>query len=137
MKKFWRFILAGLFLLFPVAIFAQSGDGTSTSFDVMSLFLSFTTFGAGVLVVTGLITKYILKSLSTTGKEITSWVVALIVGFIGWFLKLGIFNGIEWYSVLIIVISFATGANKVYDTAWIRALLAFLKLAPTPTTTTK
>ena len=85
MKKLFKFLLATLFLLvLPVAIFAQTGDGTSTNFDIMSLFASFATYAAGVLVVTGLVTTYVLKSLSTTGKNIASWVVAVIIGYVGW-----------------------------------------------------
>lgn len=122
-----------LLLLVPVSIFAQTGNETTTGFDIMSLFTSFATFGIGVLVITGVVTKYILKSISTLGRSITSWVIAAIVGFIGWWLQLGIFAGVEWYMVLVIVISFATGSNIIYNVDWIRSLLAMIKLVPAKT----
>jgi hypothetical protein len=133
MKKLLKFIMAVLLMLIPVSIFAQTGDDTTTGFDIMSLFTNFATFGAGVLVITGVITTYILKNISTLGRSITSWVIATIVGFIGWWLQLGIFVGIEWYMVLVVVISFATGSNIIYNVDWIRSLLAMLKLAPAKT----
>jgi hypothetical protein len=130
MKKFWKFIIATLLLLIPVAIFAQDTTPTVSGFDVMSLFTSFTTYCAGIIVLTGLITKYVLKNLSTLGRNITSWVVALIVGYFGWFLKLGMFVDVQWYGVLVVVLSFALGSNVIYNTEWIRRLLELLKLAP-------
>jgi hypothetical protein len=135
MKKFMKFLLATFLLMIPVAIFAQDvpADPTTPSFDIMSLFTSFLGFGAGVLVITGVIVKYILKNLSTLGRSITSWVIAALVGFIGWFLQLGIFAGIEWYMVLVIVVSFATGSNVIYNVDWLRALLAMLKIVPAKT----
>jgi hypothetical protein len=134
MKKFMKFLLATFLLMIPVAIFAQDVPVEPTpSFDIMSLFTSFLGFGAGVLVITGLIVKYILKNLSTLGRSIASWVVATLVGFIGWFLQLGIFAGIEWYMVLVIVVSFATGSNIIYNVDWLRALLAMLKIVPAKT----
>ncbi len=135
MKKFMKFLLATFLLMIPVAIFAQTvpADPTTPSFDIMSLFTTFLGFGAGVLVITGVIVKYILKNLSTLGRSITSWVVAALVGFIGWFLQLGIFAGIEWYMVLVIVVSFAAGSNVIYNVDWLRALLAMLKILPAKT----
>jgi hypothetical protein len=130
MKKFWKFLIATLLLLIPVAIFAQDTEPSTGGFDVMSLFTSFTTYCAGIIVLTGVITKYILKNLSTLGRNIISWVVALIVGYLGWLLKLGMFVDKAWYDVLVIVLSFALGSNIIYDTEWIRKLLELLKLAP-------
>jgi len=120
-------------MLIPISIFAQTGDD-SLGFDIMNLFTSFATFGAGVLVITGVISKYLLKNLSALGRSIASWIVALIIGYVGWFLNLGIFADIEWWNVLIIVISFATGANVIYNIDWLRKLLEQIKVAPKKST---
>ena len=130
MKKFFKVLLATLLLLLPVAIFAQDTTPTVGDFNFMSLFTSFTTYCAGIIVLTGLITTYVLKNLSTVCRSIMSWVVALLVGYSGWYLKLGMFGGIEWYDVLLVVLSFALGSNVIYNTDWIRKLLELLKLVP-------
>lgn len=130
MKKFWKFLIMTLLLMIPVAIFAQNTEPSIGGFDVMSLFTSFTTYCAGIIILTGVIVKYLLKNLSTLGKNITSWIVALIVGYVGWLLKLGMFVDKAWYDVLVIVLSFALGSNIIYNTEWIRKLLELLKLAP-------
>ncbi|MFA5366605.1 MAG: hypothetical protein WC333_01870 [Dehalococcoidia bacterium] len=138
MKKFWKFIIATLLLMIPVAIFAQDvPTEPGTSFDIMSLFTSFAGYAAGVLVVTGVITRYILKNLSTLGRSITSWVVAAIVAVIGYFMQLGIFAGVDWLNLIIIVLSFAAGSNVIYNVEWIRQLLALLKILPDKATVTK
>jgi len=127
MKKHTKFLLAVLLLLVPVAIFAQDVVPT-TGFDIMTLFTSFASFAAGVLVITGLVTQYVIKNLSNLGRSITSWVIAAIIGFIGWFLQLGIFAGIEWWNVLAIVVSFAAGSNVIYNVEWIRNLFSRAKI---------
>jgi len=130
MKKLFKILLAIVLLLIPVTLFAQTTEPGS-GFDIMSLFTSFAGFGTGVLIITGLITTYLLKKLSTVGKSITSWIIAVIVGFIGWYLQLGIFLGIEWYNVFIIVASFAAGSNVIYNVEWVRNMLIWLKIVPT------
>jgi len=135
MKKFLKFctlVFATLllFALTPTCLFAQ-GDAPppAVGFDFMSLFTSFAGFGAGVILLTGLIATHI-GNWSAHGKSILSWIIAALVGLAGWYFKLGIFNAIPWYQVLAIVVSFALGSNVIYNVDWIRNLLAGLKLAP-------
>jgi hypothetical protein len=135
MKKFLKFgkmLIVSLFLLVvtPICIMAQ-GDAPppAVGFDFMSLFTSFAGFGAGVILLTGLIATHI-GNWSAHGKSILSWVIAALVGLAGWYFKLGIFNAIPWYQVIAIVVSFALGSNVIYNVDWIRNLLSGLKLAP-------
>jgi hypothetical protein len=138
MKKIVKYLLATLtLLLLPLAIFAQDVPTEPTGFDIMSLFTSFAGYAAGVLVITGVITRYVLKNLSTLGRSITSWVIAAIVAVIGYFMQLGIFAGVDWLNLIIIVVSFAAGSNVIYNVEWIRQLLAQLKILPAKTTATK
>jgi hypothetical protein len=135
MKKFLKFIIAALLLMIPLSIFAQDVPTDPTGFDIMSLFTSFAGYAAGVLVITGVICRYILKNLSTLGRSITSWVVAALVALVGYFLKLGIFVDLDWLKLIVIVLSFAAGSNVIYNVEWIRALLAMLKILPAKSTT--
>jgi hypothetical protein len=133
-KIIWVFLSFTFLLLLPLSIFAQSVTPTPAApFDIMSLFTSFAGFGAGIIVITGLITNNI-GNWSAHGKSILSWVVAILTGLIGFWLKLGIFNGIDWVQLIVIIVSFAIGSNVVYDITWLRNLLAGLKLAPKKST---
>lgn len=129
LKFFYAFVLM-LFLpvlMLPAALFSQTTDPV-TQLDINSMFTSFLGFGAGVIILTGLISAHIVN-LSTLGRSILSWVIAAGLGFLGWWLNLGIFSGVEWTQVLVIVISFATGSNVIYNIQWLRSLLATFKLA--------
>jgi len=134
MKKIVKYLLAMLVILLPIALFAQTTDPTTPSFDFLSLFTTFAGYGSGILVITGVICRYILKNISTLGRSITSWVVALIIGYIGWFFQIGIFVGIEWWRVLVFVASFAAGSNVIYNVEWIRKLLSEAKVLPVKST---
>jgi hypothetical protein len=127
MKTILKFFSVMLFLLFvPVlAIFAQ--DPAPPQLDLNSLFASFPLFCAGTVAITGLITAHIVN-LSATWRSILSWIIAAIIGFLGWWLKLGIFNDVDLVQVIIIIVSFAVGSNVIYSITWIRDLLAALKL---------
>ena len=132
-KIIWVFLSVMFLLAFPLTIFAQSVTPVVGSFDLMSLFTSFASFGAGIIVITGLITNNI-GNWSAHGKSILSWVIAVLTGLVGYWLKLGIFNGIDWVQLIVIIVSFAIGSNVVYDITWLRNLLAGLKLAPKKST---
>jgi hypothetical protein len=130
MKTILKLFSVMLFLLFvPVfAISAQDPVPLPTGqLDLNSLFASFPLFCAGVVVITGLITAHI-ANLTSTWRSVLSWVIAAIIGFLGWWLKLGIFDGIDIIQVIFIIISFAVGSNVIYSVSWIRDLLAALKI---------
>lgn len=136
MKKIFKFLLVILFLLLPISIFAQTTDSTVISFDFNLLFTTIATFSTGVLILTGLVTKYVLKNLSSLGRSISSWVIALILGLFGWYAHVGIFNDINIYGLISIIIGFAATSNVIYNAEWVRVLLIFLQLVP-PKNTTK
>jgi hypothetical protein len=130
MKRFLMVCMA-LFALVLVSVPLVAQETTvalPTSFDLMSLFTSFPGFAAGVILITGIICRYI--QLSKNGRSITSWVIALFIGVIGFFADLGIFADVDVIGLLSIVVSFAVGSNVIYNTEWIRQLLAKTKLAP-------
>jgi hypothetical protein len=137
MKKIFKYLLTILLLLSPIAIFGQTNDIATSQFDFNLLFTTIASFSAGVLILTGLVTKYILKNLSSLGRSITSWVVALIMGVLGWYFHVGIFNEINIYGLISVIIGFAASSNVIYNAEWVRVLLIFLQLVPPKTTTTK
>lgn len=136
MKKIFKFLLATLLLLLPISIFAQTTDSTVIPFDFNLLFTTIASFSTGVLILTGLVTKYVLKNLSSLGRSISSWVIALILGLFGWYAHVGIFNDINIYGLISIIIGFAATSNVIYNAEWVRVLLIFLQLVP-PKNTTK
>ena len=127
MKRFILF-LTFFFALFLVSVPLMAQDATGGTIpDFTNLFATYAGFCAGIVVLTGLLTKII--SLNRLGRSIASWVISLLVALLGWWLKLGIFSGIDIVGVLGIVISCGLGANVIYNISWFRDLLANLKIA--------
>jgi hypothetical protein len=79
----------------------------------------------------------LFNSSSKILKQVISWLIAILLSFLGWALKWGMFVGIEWYMV--IVYGFACGlvANGIFDIAFIKTILSFLKLRDKTTTVAK
>lgn len=130
MKKLIYYLSAFFVLLFlsTTIIYAQdSGTPIPGDFDIKEIFTTFAGFCAGVLFITGLITRFI--QMSAEWKSATSWIVAFILGTIGYLLNIGIFMGLDILDSLFIVVSFVLGANKVYETNFIRAVLTKLKIS--------
>lgn len=103
-------------------------DQQTNLFDFNGL-STFAAFAGCVLVLTSLVNK--LFKLTGALKQYLSWGVAVIVGYAGFFLKLGIFAGVHWYTVLLYSLLFGLGANGLFDWELIRKILFALKLENT------
>jgi hypothetical protein len=140
MKKFFCLLIAAFtFLVIPIAIFAQ--DSPPPGGDVVTLpdlpitfafgayVATFLLYAATVVMLTSIINKFI-TNLKGFAKQYLSWFVALLVGFVAFFLNLGIFEPLQWYQVLIYAFAAGLGANGVFDWQLIQAILRGLKLEP-------
>jgi hypothetical protein len=72
-----------------------------------------------------LITEFIKKHIKVEGGiyQLFSWLVGIILCLIGWFLKLGIFQGIEWYETVAYGLGVGLVANGIFDIEIVKALL--------------
>lgn len=57
--------------------------------------------------------------------QILSWGIGIIIGFIAWWLNIGIFAGLIWWQTLAVGVGASLVANGVADTGIIRTILAF------------
>ena len=125
MRKFVRILSIVLVALFvPILAFCQDGT-TEAGFDPAVYFISLSALVTGVMGVT----QWLKKVVRSTGNwtKFLSWWVAFFLSFAGWFLKLGIFAGIEWYWVLAYAIGAGLVANSVFDLSIVKGLLETLK----------
>lgn len=58
--------------------------------------------------------------------QILSWGIGVIIGFIAWWLNIGIFAGLVWWQVLAVGVGASLAANGVADTGIIRTILSFI-----------
>jgi hypothetical protein len=112
MKKL-IFLFSALIILFlPVLVFADTGD-PPTNPITMEMFTSLTALAAGIVALTAL-----LKNLfNSTGlvTDIISWSIGPLLGLVGWYFKLGLFEGLIWYMAILYGLLAAFYANKGWD----------------------
>lgn len=75
-----------------------------------------------------LVTDYFNKMLKSSGiwKQITAWLVALLLALIGYFFKIGIFESLTWYYALLYGILAGFASNGFYDIKIIEQILNIL-----------
>ncbi len=129
MKKL--IMLAFMFLMLPVMIFAQEPEVPGSWVDVVTNFNTWFGSLAGIAAVTVFIAAFfnqIFKISKKIGKQIMTWLVAIILVVIGNLLNLGFISEFPWLTT--IVYGFAAGlvANGLFDIPTVQALLNFIKL---------
>ncbi len=69
-----------------------------------------------------------LLSLKKFGKQLVSWLIAIALAYIAWFLKLGMFEGQTWYMAGITGVAVALVANGIFDIPAVKLFLKWLKI---------
>ncbi|MGD2113403.1 MAG: hypothetical protein PVG07_00010 [Acidobacteriota bacterium] len=126
MKKF-IFVLSTLFMLFalPLTVFCSGGDVLTEPSGLEVYFVSIAALAAIVLPVTNFIKNLIGSSGGWT--VVLSWIVSIGLSFIGWWLKLGMFEGITIVWVLIYGVAVGMVANSLFDIGIVNAILSLFK----------
>lgn len=129
MKKFLlTFIFLIGFLIVPVSvIFAASvvGEEVLGIDNIEAYFASLAALSAIVLPVTQFF-KNIFKSSGNWTKYL-SWVVSIGLAFVGWWLNLGMFEGIKIVWVVVYGIAAGLVSNSVFDIGILQAILSLFK----------
>ena len=128
MKKLLRivFCMAALIVFLPVFVFAQDGGVDPPGFDVSGYFVSL----AALVPLVVIISAWLNKVLGSEGwvKQAVSWLISIILVFIGWKLKLGMLADItEWYYIILYGLATGLAANGIFDVKLIQTLLKYLK----------
>jgi len=127
MKKL-MLLLSMVFLLLLVPVVAFCGDGNilTDSSGIEVYFVSLAALAAVVLP----ITEFIKRLLGTFGSwtVVLSWVVAIGLSFVGWWLNLGMFEGLKIIWVVIYGIAAGMVSNSVFDIGLVNLILRTLGL---------
>ncbi len=112
MKKLIFFLSALFMLTMPVILFAETGE-TPTNPITMEMFTSLTALAAGIIA----ITAFVKNLFNTSGliTDIISWAIGPVLALIGWYFKLGLFDGLLWYMAILYGVLAAFYANKGWD----------------------
>jgi len=129
MKKLIQFLslLLAAFIA-PLLLFAQSVEVTELTkiFDLETVAATLGSLGGAVIVVTQLLKKW-FKAESKSAKWL-SWAVSLLLSFLCWQLKVGMFVADASWIWLIINGAFAgLIANGLYDASILQAFKEILK----------
>lgn len=113
----------------PMILFAQMMDPSVPADEIFNLHAYFGTLVAfsGIIIPA---TSFVNKWIRLTGfwKQALSWIVSLALGWLAWWLNLGIFADLIWYWVIIYCMLGALVANGLFDITWVQALLRLIKL---------
>lgn len=118
MKK----LLFLLMLLLPVFLFAQTGDESTV--PVIGNMGSFAAVVSLVLLITGWL-KTMLKWQGNYAKYL-SWVVAIVLSFLGMLLNIGIFEPLVWWQTVLYGFAIGLAANGAFKIETIQQVLVFL-----------
>lgn len=113
-RLIFLFTVLLLFVALPVELAAQSiGEPPEGNPISLEMFGSLTLLAAGILAVTG----FLKKLFNTNGlwTDIISWAIGPLLGLIGWYFKLGLFDGVLWYVAILYGLVAALYANKGWD----------------------
>lgn len=113
MRKLIFFLTALLIFALPVVVVAQTGDPPEPNPISMEMFASLTALAAGIVA----LTAFFKKLFNTNGliTDIISWVLGPVLGLVGWYFKLGLFEGLIWYTAILYGLVAALYANKGWD----------------------
>jgi len=135
MKKFLLiFCVFTAFLFPPMALIAQTAEVNSAN-TVMTTIVEngfsnyFLSIGALVPLVV-ILASFVNSKLKLSGflKQLVSWIISILLCFVGWYFKLGVFEGLIWYVVLIYGFAVGLAANGFFDIKLIQAILKAVKL---------
>lgn len=115
-----RRILLILIFLLPVLLLAQ-GFGTNPA----EWFLSIPALSVAVLFMTD-----VFKNITGNNSQYASWGMAIVIGAVGYFFNLGIFDHVTWWVGLIYALSSGLMANGLFDWGVVQKILALFKLDP-------
>jgi hypothetical protein len=93
--------------------------------DFTTIFLSLTALVAFVVLVTDLIVR-IFKTEKKLFKQITAWVLSIVLSLIGFWLKQGMFNELTIWATILTGLGAGVAANGLYTIDKVQFALDFL-----------
>lgn len=114
-----------LFLMLPVVAFCGNGNVLTEASGVEAYFVSLAALAAVVVPVT----QFVKRIINTSGSwtVVLSWVVSVGLAFIGWWFKLGMFEGLSVLWVFIYGLAAGMVSNGVFDIGVVKMILSLFK----------
>lgn len=129
MKNLIRFLFVLLaVLMLPVVAFCQevaAGAASETGFDPQAWFVSLAAMVGAVMTITQWIKGLLLTA--GIGTKLLSWMVSIVLAFLGWYFELGILAGLQWFWVAIYALSAGLVANSIVDLNIVQAILKLFR----------
>ena len=113
-RLIFLFTVLLIFVALPVELAAQSiGEPPEGNPISLEMFASITALAAAVVA----LTAFLKNAFNTAGlvTDIISWLLGPLLGLIGWYFKLGLFEGLLWYVAILYGLVAALYANKGWD----------------------
>lgn len=120
-------------MLLPMALFAQDAtainwDGVLT--DLPGKFTDFFTITAFAMGLTEALKGWL--KIKGTGALVLSWGISLPISLAGYFLKLGLFAGLELWAVAVYAVGIALVANAVFKAPFVKIIMDAIFKYATP-----
>ena len=105
----------------PEQLIEQGSQGFSSFFVTLAALIPLVTF------LSAWVTQHVLgHEAKGWMKQIASWLVALILSMAGWWLKLGVFDGLIWWHALVFGAGVGLAANGFFDIKLIQTMLGVI-----------
>lgn len=133
MKKLFSILLLSFVCLtFTIPAIAQGTDPADPDpIDIPGYFVSLATVASLGLLLTALVTKKLTTNPVLLGlitvKQLISWVICILIAFVGYWMQIGMFIGLSVGWTIIIGVASGLAANGTYDIKIIQAVLEFIK----------
>lgn len=117
-----------LMLLALVPVVAQTADLSAATGIDPNYFTSFAGLAAAIIPVTSIINR--IFDVGNDYKQLISWLVAVLLGIIPYYLELGIFAGVDWYVALLYSLGAGLVSNGLFDIELVKDILKKIGLEP-------
>jgi len=120
MKKI-MFLIVALMALVCVPIMAQGFEiPAGLGFETFSALVALTAFVIPFIVE---IFKWAIPNMASLVKQIISWLIGVLIAFLGWKFNQGILSEISWWLALLYGLGAGLVANGVFDTGIVTGIL--------------
>lgn len=111
-----------MLLFVAVSVFAQGGDVASLDLSVSLATIS------GAAALTLIVSGWLKTTLKIEGKVARwlSWGVAIVLSIAGWFLKIGMFEGIQWYLAVVYGFGIGLVSNGIFTSETVKLILSVI-----------
>jgi len=95
--------------------------------DISSYFGTLAAAAGLVVILAGYVNTHVFSTASATVKQIVSWVLAIVVAFVGQIKGLGVFASTDVIWTVLNGLGVGLVANGIFDVGLVQSILEFIK----------